>query len=100
MVERRGAGDQRFHRVLGEVTDAQIRMRLAFAGHGRELADQGLDQRRLARAVRAEQADAVAGFEGEVHFAEDSDSFPFKGKAGMGMVFSASIHTIPTQPSP
>ena len=71
VVERSGAGDQRFHRVLGEVADAQVRMRLAFAGQGRQFADQGLHQRRLARAVGAEQADAVAGLEPEVDAAED-----------------------------
>src|SRR3546814_9814443 len=63
VVDRRGARAQRLDRVLGEVADAQVRMRVALAGQRLEFADQRLDQRRLAGAVGAEQADAVAGFE-------------------------------------
>src|SRR3546814_4251939 len=48
VVDRRSAGAQRFDRVLGEVADAQVRMRVALAGQRLEFADQGLDQRRLA----------------------------------------------------
>src|SRR3546814_6298809 len=59
VVERRSAGAQRFDRVLGEVADAQVRMRVALAGQRLEFADQGLDQRRLAGAIGTEQADAV-----------------------------------------
>jgi phage shock protein A len=71
VVQRRSAEHQRFHRVLGEVADAQVRVRLALAGHRRELADQGLHQGRLAGAVRAEQADAVARLQAEADVVQD-----------------------------
>src|SRR3546814_5902536 len=71
VVDRRSAGAQRFDRVLGEVADAQVRMRVALAGQRLEFADQGLDQRRLAGAIGTEQADAVAGFAAEAHVTKD-----------------------------
>src|SRR3546814_15112218 len=70
VVDRRSAGAQRFDRVLGEVADAQVRMRVALAGQRLEFADQGLDQRRLAGAIGTEQADAVAGSEGDAERVE------------------------------
>ena len=71
VVDRRRAFVQRFDRVLGEVADAQVGMRAALAVEQRQLADQRLHQRRLAGAVGAEQADAVAGFEAEADVVQD-----------------------------
>src|SRR3546814_5558296 len=79
VVDRRGARAQRLDRVLGEVADAQVRMRVALAGQRLEFADQRLDQRRLAGAVGAEQADAVAGFEAEADVVEDGDPLHLLG---------------------
>src|SRR3546814_11987147 len=45
VVDRRGARAQRLARVLGEVADAQARMRVALAGQRLEFAHQRLDQR-------------------------------------------------------
>src|SRR3546814_1821862 len=54
-------------------------MRVALAGQRLEFADQRLDQRRLAGAVGAEQADAVAGFEAEADVVEDGDPLHLLG---------------------
>src|SRR3546814_17677421 len=98
---------------MGEGVDASVRIRVALGGQRLEFADQGLAQRRLAGAVGAEQADAVAGFEAEADVVEDGDplhllgSLPFKGRAGEGMgfawlhaMFFTAGNPIPTLPSP
>src|SRR3546814_15983147 len=63
VVDRRGARAQRLDRVLGEVADAQGRMRVAPAGPRLELADKRHDQRRHAGAGGAGQAGADPGLE-------------------------------------
>ncbi len=73
VIDRRLAGMQRLHRVLGEVADAQIRMRTALARQQRQLAHQRLHQGGLARAVGAQQAHAVAGLQAETDVAQDGD---------------------------
>src|SRR3546814_15025196 len=73
VVDRRRAGAQRFDRVLGEVADAQVRMRVALAGSRLEFADPGLDQRLLAGAIGTAQSDSVAGTEDEAVRVEEGD---------------------------
>ena len=51
-------------------------MRVTLAGHQRQLADQRLDQGRLAGAVGAEQADAVARLQAEAHARENPSLRP------------------------
>src|SRR3546814_1521705 len=48
-------------RVLREIADAQMRIVQGAAGDRRQLARERLHQRRLAGAVRAEQAEAITG---------------------------------------
>src|SRR5690606_26371583 len=72
VVDRRGARAQRFDRVLGEVADVQVGMRVALAAEQRQFADQRLDQGRLAGAVGAEQTDAVARLQAETDIREDA----------------------------
>ena len=79
MVHRRLALMQRLHRVLGEVTDAQVRVRHAVAGHRRQFAHQRLHQRGLARAVGAEQADALARLQAEADIVQDHRIGPITG---------------------
>ena len=71
VIHRRRALAQTLHRVLREVTDAQIAVHATFATEWRQFTDQGLDQRRLAGAVRPEQRHAVAGFETKTDVVQD-----------------------------
>ena len=73
VVDGRLAFVQRFHCVLGEIAQLHIRMHAALTVEYRQFADQGFDQGRLAGAVRAEQADAVARFEPETDLGQDLD---------------------------
>ena len=57
--------------VLGEVADAHVGVRHAFAAQQRQFTDQGFHQGRLAGAVGAEQADAVAGLQAETDVVQD-----------------------------
>jgi hypothetical protein len=84
VVDRRLAFVQRFHRVLREVADAQVRVRHALAAEQRQFADQGLHQGRLAGAVRAEQADAIAGFQAEIHLVQHGDARRSRRRHGSG----------------
>ena len=57
--------------VLREVADRQALAVRGRARERREFAGDGLDQRRLARAVGAQQADALAGQQREVDVVDD-----------------------------
>ncbi len=62
---------QRFHRVLGEVTDAQIRMCAALACQRCQFAHQGLDQGGLTRAIGPQQPDPITRFQAETDIVQD-----------------------------
>src|SRR5690606_35273704 len=65
VLQRRLVCAQIFELMLGEIADAQILAFAPLAGLRRETAGEQLDQRRLACAVAAEQADARTGGNGE-----------------------------------
>src|SRR5690606_32336529 len=70
MRHRRAGQIERIDLVLREVADGKMRAAQRFAVHRLELAGEKLDQRRLARAVRAEETDAQTGRDAEVDRAE------------------------------
>ncbi len=70
-AEDGGLGRERFEPLV-VVADQDLVAELDLARVGRDLADQGLDQRRLPRAVRAEDADALAAEEREVEVLEQA----------------------------
>ena len=65
VLDRRRVRLQLLDLVLGEVTDLQVTGRGQFAAARRQRAGQQLDERGLARPVRAQQADAIAGLNRE-----------------------------------
>jgi hypothetical protein len=67
---RRRFGVELLELVLREVADAEVLRDVARPVRERELAGERLDERRLARAVGAEQADAVAGEDRQLERAE------------------------------
>jgi hypothetical protein len=87
VLQRRVAGAQHVQFLLGEVADAQA---LAFgdgAGQRLHLARDGLDQRRLALAVGAQDADALARLHRAVDLAHDDGFLAVLGpvaKRGVG----------------
>ena len=69
-------------------------MRAALAVEQRQLADQGLDQRRLAGAVRAQQADAVAGLQAEADLVQDPRAHRWRAVALRDV---ARVHVVEAQ---
>ena len=59
--------------MLGEVAQLHVRMHAALSGEDRQFADEGLDQGRLAGAIRAKQANAISRLEAESDLAENPD---------------------------
>ncbi|MDT4873833.1 hypothetical protein FQZ97_1090980 [compost metagenome] len=61
MQQGTGLGIEGVELVLGEVADGEVLATAQLAGEQRQVTGQGLDQGRLAGAVRAQQTDARTG---------------------------------------
>jgi hypothetical protein len=76
VLQRVVGGAQHVQFLLGEVADRQALALGDGAGQRLHLAGDGLDQRGLALAVGAQDADALAGLHRAVHLAQDGGFLP------------------------